>query len=149
MDVIGGAARVITGTADATTTAAGAVGGAAINGAIGGVEGTVSGIRNGLRSGSRSTPAAVLTLGVIGAAGLVDWPLLLGIGGTALVVHHLARRSDGQQPDAQPAATPVTPVQASGAGGGPRKSAPRTSTAQRARPRKASAAGGRTASGTS
>src|ERR1700732_2391068 len=96
MDVIGGAARVITRTADATTAAAGAVGGAAVNGVIGGVQGPVSGIRNGLSSGSHSTPAAALTLGVIGAAGLVDWPLLLGIGGTALAGHAPRRRVGGR-----------------------------------------------------
>jgi hypothetical protein len=148
MDIIGGAARVITGTADATTAAAGAVGGAAVNGVIGGVQGTLSGIRNGLSSGSHSTPAAALTLGVIGAAGLVDWPLLLGIGGTALAVHHLSRRSDGQPSRGQPAVTAVTPLQA-GARSGPRKSAPRKSTTQRTRPRKASTARRRTTTSTS
>jgi hypothetical protein len=149
MDIIGGAARVITRTADATTAAAGAVGGAAINGVIGGVEGTVSGIRSGLGSGSHSTPAAALTLGVIGAAGLVDWPLLLGIGGTALAVHHLSRRSNGQPSDAQSAVTTVTPLQSTGARSGPRKSAPRKSTTQGTRPRKASTARRRTTTSTS
>ena len=132
MNIIGGAARVITRTADATTAAAGAVGGAAVNGVIGGVQGTVSGIRNGLSSGSHSTPAAALTLGVIGAAGLVDWPLLLGIGGTALAVHHLGRRSDGQPSHGQPAVTAVTPLQAAGARGAP-ANLPRASRRRRRR----------------
>ena len=149
MDIIGGAARVITRTADATTAAAGAVGGAAVNGVIGGVQGTVSGIRNGLSSGSHSTPAAALTLGVIGAAGLVDWPLLLGIGGTALAVHHLSRRSDGQPSHGQPAVTAVTRLKSAGARSGPRKSAPRKSTAQTRRPRKASTTRRRTTTGNS
>ena len=144
MNIIGGAARVITRTADATTAAAGAVGGAAVGGVIGGVLGTVSGIRNGLSSGSHSTPAAALTLGVIGATGLVDWPLLLGIGGTALAVHHLGRRSNGQLSDAPTAGKPVTPLQSAAARSGPRKSAARKSTAQRTRPRKASTARRRT-----
>ena len=39
MNIVRGAARVVTRTADATTAAAGAVGGAAITGVIGGVEG--------------------------------------------------------------------------------------------------------------
>jgi len=149
MNIIGGAARVITRTADATTAAAGAVGGAAVGGVIGGVLGTVYGIRNGLSSGSHSTPAAALTLGVIGATGLVDWPLMLGIGGAALAVHQLSRRSNGQPSDAQPAVTPVTRLKSGGARSGPRKSAPRKSTAQRTRPRKASTARRRTATSTS
>ena len=149
MNIIGGAARVITRTADATTAAAGAVGGAAVGGVIGGVWGTVYGIRNGLSSGSHSTPAAALTLGVIGATGLVDWPLMLGIGGTALAVHQLSRRSNGQPSDAQPAVMPVTRLKSAGARSGPRKSASRKSTAQRTRPRKASTARRRTATSTS
>src|ERR1700757_4326255 len=108
MDIVGGAKRVIIRTADATTAAAGAVGGAAINGVIGGVSGTFSGIRNGISRGSRLTPAAAMTLGALGAAGLVEWPVLLTVGGTALVVHHLSRRSDGQATRA-----PVTPLKSS------------------------------------
>lgn len=146
MNIVGGAKRVIFRTADATTAAAGAVGGAAINGVIGGVSGTFSGIRNGISSGSRSTPAAAITLGALGAAGLVEWPVLLTVGGTALVVHHLSRRSNGRRADGQPARASVTPLRASsGSGGGsgssgksaaqtaaPRRAAPRKSTAQSA-----------------
>src|ERR1700709_872434 len=83
MNIFLGAARVVARSADAAAAAAGAVGGAAGNGVIGGLQGTVNGIKNGVSSGSHSTPAAVLTLGAIGAAGLVEWPVLLGIGGTA------------------------------------------------------------------
>ena len=92
MDIVRGAARVVTRTADATTAAAGAVGGAAITGVIGGVEGTFSGIRNGLVSGSHSTSAATLTLGVIGAAGLVEWPVLLAVGGTYREIYDVQLR---------------------------------------------------------
>jgi hypothetical protein len=137
MDIVGGAKRVITRTADATTAAAGAVSGAAVNGVIGGVQGTFSGIRNGISSGSRSTPAAAVTLGALGAAGLVEWPVLLTVGGTALVVHHLSRRSNGQAARAS-----VTPLRATSGKtaqtSAPRKAAPRKSTARRTRPRKAS-----------
>src|SRR5689334_13965370 len=98
MNIINGAVGVITRAAEATTAAAGAVGGAAVNGVIGGVQGTFAGAKNGIRSGSHSTPAAALTLAAIGTAGLVDWPVLLGIGGTALVVHQLNQRSGGQAP---------------------------------------------------
>jgi hypothetical protein len=128
MDIAGGAVRVITRTADATTAAAGAVGGAAITGVIGGVQGTVSGIRNGIGTGSHSTAMAAMTLGAIGAAGLVEWPVLLTIGGAALVVHQLSRRSDGQSSPADPAS-----LEAVADVGVPRKSAPRKST-----PRKSS-----------
>jgi hypothetical protein len=82
---------------------------------------------------------------VLGAAGLVEWPVLLTVGGTALVVHHLSRRSDGQ-----PARASVTPLQArngkSGAQTPAARKAPQKSTAQRTRPRKASASRGRTGS---
>jgi hypothetical protein len=109
MNIASGAVRVVTQTADATTAAAGAVGGAAISGVIGGVQGAVAGIRGGLSSGSHSTPVAALTLGALGAAGLVEWPVLLAIGGSALVVHQLSSRSDGQ-----PSAAPATQRAASG-----------------------------------
>ena len=67
MDIVRGAVRAATETANATAAAAGAVGGAAVNGVVGGIRGTVGGIRSGLSNGSHSTPAAVLTLGAIGA----------------------------------------------------------------------------------
>ncbi|WP_439956999.1 hypothetical protein [Nocardia miyunensis] len=71
----------------------GAVGGAAVNGVFGGIKGAAVGMRDGMSSGSHSTSAAVLTLSAIGAAGLVDWPVLLGVGGAALVVQRLGHRS--------------------------------------------------------
>ena len=51
-----------------------------------------TGIKNGMDSGSHSTPAAVLTLAAVGSAGLVEWPVLLGVGGTALVLRRLNDR---------------------------------------------------------
>src|ERR1700712_3910826 len=86
MNPLDGAARVMTRSAQATVSAAGAVGGAVISGVVGGARGTLTGMKAGLSAGSDSTPAAVLTLAAIGAAGLVEWPGLLGIGGTALVI---------------------------------------------------------------
>lgn len=97
MDIVRGATRLVTQTANTTTAAAGGVGGAAVNGVIGGVKGTVSGIRDGLASGSHSTPAALLTIGAVGVAGLVDWPVLLTLGGAALLIHQLAPQN-GEQP---------------------------------------------------
>jgi hypothetical protein len=93
MNVIRSTAKVIARSADTTVTAAGAVGGAAVNGVIGGVQGTVNGIRSGLDSGSHSTPAAVLTIAAVGATGLVEWPVLLGIGATALAVRRLNQQT--------------------------------------------------------
>jgi len=83
-------------TTNAATAGAGALGGAAVNGVIGGVRGTAAGIRSGADRGSQSTPAAALTLAAIGAAGLVEWPVLLAVGGTALVVRQLSQRSPGE-----------------------------------------------------
>jgi hypothetical protein len=96
VNIMQGAVRVVTRSAEATAAVAGAVGGAAVGGIIGGTQGTMAGIKNGVSSGSHSTPAAALTLAAIGATGLVEWPVLLGIGGTALVVRQLNQRSDGQ-----------------------------------------------------
>ncbi|PSR69682.1 hypothetical protein C8258_00935 [Nocardia sp. MDA0666] len=94
MDLLEGGVKAISWTADATTSAAGAVGGAAVNGVLGGMQGVVSGVRSGLSSGSHSTPAAALTLAAIGATGVVDWPVLLGVGGTALVIRKLISHPD-------------------------------------------------------
>ncbi len=82
-------------TVDASVAAAGAVGGAAVNGVVGGVQGVVGGVQSGLSTGSRSIPAAALTVAAVGAAGLVEWPVLLPIGGTLLAVHYLTHRSSG------------------------------------------------------
>src|SRR5262245_42173242 len=120
MNIIETGTWVVTRAADVTTAAAGAVGGAAVNGVLGGMQGTANGIKNGLGSGSHSTPAAALTLAAIGAAGLVEWPLLLGIGGTALVVHQLGQRSAGRSPASSASGSTgaghsVTPGKKSGA----------------------------------
>jgi hypothetical protein len=100
MNVFRDAGRVINGVADAMTATAGAIGGAVVTGVIGGVEGTAAGVKNGLSRGSHSTPIAAATLAAIGAVGLVEWPVLLGVGGGALLVHYLSHRSDGDQPPA-------------------------------------------------
>lgn len=125
MSIVSGAVRAVARTADATTAAAGALGGAAVNGIVGGVQGVAAGARSGLSSGSHSTPAAALTLGAIGAAGLVEWPLLLGVGGTALVVHQLSQRSTAQ--DGETTSRPRKSG-ASNRGNQPRKAQARKST---------------------
>ncbi|MEZ0364025.1 hypothetical protein ACAG26_10050 [Mycobacterium sp. pUA109] len=84
-----------------TTEAAGAIGGAAVNGVVGAVTGAAAGVQRGIGSGSHSTPAAALTLGALGVVGLVEWPVLLTVGGAALLLRQLNRRPD----DAAPAQT--------------------------------------------
>lgn len=96
MNIVSAATRAVAKTADVTTAAAGAVGGAAVNGVIGGLRGAASGVRAGLDNGSQSPAAAALTIGAIGAAGLVEWPVLLTVGGAALVVRQLNQRSSAE-----------------------------------------------------
>lgn len=126
MNIFDGAVRIVTRTADATTAAAGAVGGAAVNGIVGGLQGTAAGIRDGLGKGSHSPAAAAMTLGALGAVGLVEWPLLLAVGGGALVVHQISQRADGasapSRPPLQSVATAAAPA---------KKAAPRKSTRTR------------------
>src|SRR5262249_30645905 len=92
MDVVRETLRMASRTVDAGVAAAGAVGGAAVNGVVGGVQGVIGGVQSGLSSGSRSVPAAALAVAAIGAAGLVEWPVLLPVGGTVLAVHYLTQR---------------------------------------------------------
>jgi hypothetical protein len=74
------------------------VGGAAVNGVVGAVTGAAVGVQKGIDKGSHSTPAAALTLGAIGVAGLVEWPLLLAVGGGALLLRRLNNsHNDGPQ----------------------------------------------------
>jgi len=98
MSVVGAAARAVGNTvnraADATTATAGAVGGAAVNGIVGGVTGAVDGVKRGVSKGSHSTPAAALAIGALGVAGLVEWPVLVAVGGGALLLHRLHRKSE-------------------------------------------------------
>lgn len=98
MGVVGGTVRSVGKTvnraAAATTATAGAVGGAAVNGIVGGVTGAAEGIRRGISSGSHSTPAAALALGALGVAGLVEWPVLLAVGGGALLLQRLNHKPE-------------------------------------------------------
>jgi hypothetical protein len=125
------AGRMVSSPAVATTEAAGAVGGAAVNGVIGGAKGAADGIQRGLGTRSRAVPVVALAAGAIGAAGLVDWPLLLALGGGALVLQRMGRTPDESS---QVAKGPLTSVPSKAA---PAKSGPRT-TSSRA-PRKTSA----------
>jgi hypothetical protein len=95
-----------------TTEAAGAVGGAAVNGVVGGVQGAATGVQRGLKNGSHSTPAAALTLGVIGAAGLIEWPVLLAVGAGALVLRRVKPHPDGSATPAKASLRPAAPEKA-------------------------------------
>src|ERR1700749_1021727 len=111
MGVVNDAVRNVRRTAgraaSATTAAAGAVGGAAVNGVVGAVSGAAAGVQKGIASGSHSTPAAPLTLGALGVAGLIEWPLVLAIGGGALLLRQLnTGHNDGSH------ATSARPVKA-------------------------------------
>jgi hypothetical protein len=98
MGVVGGAVRSVGKTvnrvAGVTTAAAGAVGGAAVNGVVGGVTGAAEGVKRGISSGSHSTPAAALALGALGFAGLVEWPVLVAVGGGALLLRRLSQKPE-------------------------------------------------------
>src|SRR5579875_1636798 len=103
-DAVRGVGRTASRAAEVTTEAAGAVGGAAVNGVIGGVQGVAAGVQRGVKNGSHSTPAAALTLGALGVAGLVEWPVLLVVGAGALVLRRISQHPDGRQ---APAIAPV------------------------------------------
>ena len=139
MSVVGGAVRSVGKTvsraATVTTEAAGAVGGAAVNGVVGGVTGAAQGIKRGVSVGSHSTPAAALALGALGVAGLVEWPVLVAVGGGALLLRRMS-----QKPEA-PAKANLKPV--------PSEPAPQKASPQKpARKPAAKKAAGRQAGGT-
>ncbi|MEV6137078.1 hypothetical protein AB0L63_13675 [Nocardia sp. NPDC051990] len=134
MNISDGVVDMITWTADATTAVAGAVGGAAVNGVIGGIQGVADGVKSGLSSGSHSAPAAALTVAAIGAAGLVEWPVLLSVGGAALVVHQINQRSSSRpSPDGGGRPARLEPV--SEGDRTPRRGDEDGTTAQKAAPR--------------
>lgn len=99
MDLASTAVRAAANTVAATTAAAGAVSGAVIGGALGSVRGAVGGVGAGSLNGARSRPAAVLGLAAVGAAGLVEWPVVLAVGATGLLVRQLNSSSAVPHPD--------------------------------------------------
>ena len=103
--------KTVNRAAEATTATAGAVGGAAVNGVVGGVTGAAEGVKRGIRSGSHSTPAAALALGALGVAGLVDWPVLLAVGGGALLIQRMNRKPEEQPPAGKASLKPVPAAQ--------------------------------------
>lgn len=107
-----GVGRTASRAATATTAAIGAVGGAAVNGALGGVAGTVAGVKRGLSTGNNPTPAAALAMGALGVTGLVDWPILLAVGGGALLLRTMNRQPEPAAPPTKAKLTtvPTTPT---------------------------------------
>jgi hypothetical protein len=97
-----------------------------VNGIVGGVKGAAEGIQQGLSAGTKSTPAAALAIGAIGAAGLVEWPILLAVGGGALL---LRRISQAPNPADQPTPAKLTSVPTETA---PPKTAPQKTAAKKA-----------------
>jgi hypothetical protein len=145
-DAVRGVGRTASRAAELTTEAAGAVGGAAVNGVVGGVQGVATGVQRGLKSGSHSTPAAALTLGAIGAAGLIEWPVLLAVGAGALVLRRIKPHPDDSEtpakaslrPAAAEKAPPSNPAPAhTGAAGASRSPTKRTTRAKKTAPRSA------------
>jgi hypothetical protein len=114
MSVVGGTVRgvgrTVSRVATATTAAAGAVGGAAVNGVVGGVKGAAEGVQSGISTGSKSTPAAAVAIGALGVAGIVEWPLLLAIGGGALLLRRIADRPQVTKVSAPPVKAKLTTV---------------------------------------
>lgn len=102
--------RIVGRAATMTTEAAGALGGAAVNGVVGGVTGAAAGVQRGISSGSHSTPAAALTMGTVGVVGLVEWPVLLTVGGAALLLRQLNRRPEATAQPAKPAPVKAKPA---------------------------------------
>ncbi|BAV43251.1 hypothetical protein [Mycobacterium ulcerans] len=142
MGVVGGAVRNVGQTvnraATATTAAAGAVGGAAVNGVVGGVKGAAEGIQRGLSTGSKSTPAAAMAMGALGVAGIVEWPILLAVGGSALLLRRMSQRPEASAPAAKAKLAPV-PDQEEPAKAAPQK-APAKTAAKKSTGRRAGAA---------
>jgi len=112
-----------------------------VSGVIGGVTGAAEGVKRGISSGSHSTPAAALALGALGVAGLVEWPVLVAVGGGALLLQRLSRIEQSRMPK-KPNLKPVPTVRsqpaepAVRAARTPAKAAPRK-TATRAPAKKA------------
>ncbi|GAF45463.1 hypothetical protein [Rhodococcus wratislaviensis] len=89
MNLVNGTARAVTGVGAAATATLGAVGGAAVGGLVGSMKGAAVGAQEGARRGSHSTPAAVLTMGAVAVTGVVQWPIVAAVGGTALILDQL------------------------------------------------------------
>jgi len=122
---VAGAVTTVAGSAvSATSSVAGATSGAAIGGGVGALRGGVQGAFGGAERGTHSTLAMVTTGVALGITGIVDWPLLLVVGGVAAVLN---RRNNTSAPTV---ATGVEPEAIPTAGVTPRTSTPRVRTSK-------------------
>jgi hypothetical protein len=96
-----------------------------------------------MNSGSHSTPAAALAFGALGVAGLVEWPVLLAVGGSALLLQRLSRKQD-TEPRAAKANLKAVPAESAPQKSAPAKTASK-STAKKTAGRRAGTTGLRTA----
>lgn len=89
----------------ARSTGAGKVAAAATHGVVAGVQGSAAGAREGWSAGSRSTATAALTMASLGTTGIAELPVVGAVGGTALLVRELNRRSQQQSLQTPPQST--------------------------------------------
>ena len=135
--VVGGAVTTTAGSAvDVSSSLAGAASGAVLGGSVEALRGGVRGALAGAGRGTRSTPAMVATGVALGIAGIVDWPLLLVVGGVAVVANRRHATSTppvvakvDSQPISSVSASPRVRTAAA------RTSTPRTSTPRTVKPR--------------
>ncbi|WP_235870934.1 hypothetical protein [Rhodococcus spongiicola] len=98
--------------------------------------GVADGTRRGLEVGSRSTPAAILTMAAAGAAGIVDWPVVVTVGGAALVLRQLHARGASPEATVQPAEEkPATRARSGGSSTAAKRKGTAKSTGSRPRGR--------------
>lgn len=139
VNVLQSAARLVGRSAETVVATAGAVGGALTNGVVEGLRGAARGAKSGLAEGTQSTPAAVLAFAAVGATGLVEWPVLLGVGATAYVLRRLNPSSDGDDSQTSPKLAAVSDEHAEEPTRPARKASPRPAKTTAATPRKATA----------
>ncbi|MCV7100332.1 hypothetical protein, partial [Mycobacterium palustre] len=96
------------------------------NGVVGGITGAAEGIKRGVSSGSHSTPAAALALGALGVAGLIEWPVLLAVGGGALLLHRIQHKP-ATPTSAKASLTPVPSTPSAPSAPATKKAAPQKS----------------------
>ncbi|BBZ37232.1 hypothetical protein MCNS_02950 [Mycobacterium conspicuum] len=108
-----------------------------MNGVVGGVKGAAEGIQRGIGSGSKSTAAAALAIGALGVTGLVEWPILMAVGGGALVLQRMNRKPEDPAPKAKLTTVPTEPEPAEAT---PSKAPSRKAAAKKASGRRAGSA---------
>ena len=101
MSIGSSAASVVGNSASAAVGAVGAVGGATAGAVLGASRGLASGAVAGASAGAKSNTAAVIGLAAVGATGIVVWPVLIAIGGSALALRQLSQHTPGDESPAR------------------------------------------------